>query len=186
MAAKKNLHLTLTKVFLFRKLFIENMLVKDIALEFGCSKKAVSLHIKKNGLQAKHRSPDNHGRVFSQKTKEKLRESKLGVKNPRYKNGISYSGEGYIIELQSEGGYKPIHRSIMERYLGRKLIGDDPNHKDSEIVHHIDGNVHNNAISNLQVMTRSEHTTYHNNEGILKNPDRRFWGINAQKHGGVS
>jgi len=46
------------------------------------------------------------------------------------------------------------HRLIMEEYLGRKL-GDD------EVVHHINGDKHDNDISNLQVMTRSEHARLH-------------------------
>ena len=42
----------------------------------------------------------------------------------------------------------------MEQYLGRKLIT-------GEVVHHIDGNKLNNTLSNLQLMTKSTHTTLH-------------------------
>ena len=34
-------------------------------------------------------------------------------------------------------------------------------------VHHIDGNHDNNDITNLQLLTRGEHTTIHNNEKII-------------------
>jgi hypothetical protein len=46
------------------------------------------------------------------------------------------------------------HRVIAEQMLGRPL-------KRGEIVHHIDGDKHNNAPSNLQVMTQSEHMKLH-------------------------
>ena len=47
-------------------------------------------------------------------------------------------------------GYVREHRFIMERYLGRYL---QPN----EIIHHLDGDGLNNAISNLQIMLKCDH-----------------------------
>lgn len=46
------------------------------------------------------------------------------------------------------------HRRVMENYLGRKL-------ESNEIVHHIDGNRHNNSLSNLTILTRAEHARLH-------------------------
>lgn len=46
------------------------------------------------------------------------------------------------------------HRLIAKAKLGREL-------KPDEVVHHIDGNPHNNKPSNLQVMTRAEHMRHH-------------------------
>jgi hypothetical protein len=46
------------------------------------------------------------------------------------------------------------HRAVMEQHLGRKLTR-------SEIVHHKDGDKKNNAITNLEVMTQSEHAKLH-------------------------
>lgn len=46
------------------------------------------------------------------------------------------------------------HRYIMEQFLDRKL---DKN----EVVHHIDGNKLNNDISNLEVMSLSDHSRLH-------------------------
>lgn len=46
------------------------------------------------------------------------------------------------------------HRLVMEKHLGRKLAS-------WELVHHIDGNKTNNAISNLMIVTRSEHRDFH-------------------------
>lgn len=59
--------------------------------------------------------------------------------------------------------YKGIHRLIMEAHLGREL---DVN----EIVHHIDGNPSNNEISNLELVSRGDHTRTHTiarNKGII-------------------
>lgn len=47
------------------------------------------------------------------------------------------------------------HRHVMEQHLGRKLWR-------GEIVHHTNHNRLDNRIENLQLMTRSEHTTHHN------------------------
>ena len=50
---------------------------------------------------------------------------------------------------------KDLHRHIMEKQAGRKLGTD-------EVVHHIDGNTHNNGPSNLCIMSRVEHARLHN------------------------
>ena len=53
-----------------------------------------------------------------------------------------------------------VHRIIAEQMLGRKL-------NSNEVVHHIDGNKHNNEPNNLMVLTRSEHVKIHQINGKL-------------------
>lgn len=51
------------------------------------------------------------------------------------------------------------HRVVAEQMLGRPLVR-------GEIVHHIDGNRHNNTPENLQVMTQAEHLRLHHAETV--------------------
>lgn len=51
-------------------------------------------------------------------------------------------------------GLYPLHRVLMENKLGRLLLA-------SEVVHHIDENKDNNDLSNLQVMSASDHVKHH-------------------------
>jgi hypothetical protein len=51
-------------------------------------------------------------------------------------------------------GLYPLHRVMMENLIGRLLTR-------KEIVHHKDGNKSNNKITNLELMTISEHSTHH-------------------------
>ena len=57
------------------------------------------------------------------------------------KDGLKYSG-------------KAVYRMMMEHELGRELSPE-------EQVHHIDGNHKNNALSNLRLVSRSEHQQIH-------------------------
>lgn len=47
-----------------------------------------------------------------------------------------------------------LHRALMEAYIGRKLMP-------WELVHHDDGDKHNNELSNLSIITRADHIQFH-------------------------
>lgn len=51
-------------------------------------------------------------------------------------------------------GYVLYHRVVMENNLGRLL-------NTNEVVHHIDGNKHNNDITNLELLNCKEHSRKH-------------------------
>jgi hypothetical protein len=58
------------------------------------------------------------------------------------------------------------HRVIAENVLGRKLVH-------GEVVHHLDGNKHNNDPANLSVMTQSDHIRLHFGEMMLERKAKR-------------
>lgn len=71
----------------------------------------------------------------------------IWAKCPNHPNAFK---DGYVLE----------HRIVVENNIGRLLRKD-------ELVHHIDGNKTNNNISNLLIVSASEHTRIHANERIL-------------------
>lgn len=84
--------------------------------------------------------------------------------HPCYKGKVIING--YIC-IKSDhhphvvNGYVGEHRLVMEKHLDRFL-------EKNEVVHHIDRNKQNNNISNLQVMTNSEHLKLHIKEDFIK------------------
>tara|TARA_R110000782_G_C14819221_1_gene413844 strand:+ start:3415 stop:4074 length:660 start_codon:yes stop_codon:yes gene_type:complete len=67
--------------------------------------------------------------------------------------------KGYI-EVKTKNGFIREHVKVMQDAIGRKLY-------QNEVVHHIDENKKNNDISNLRLMTNSEHITLHNKGRVL-------------------
>jgi hypothetical protein len=71
--------------------------------------------------------------------------------------GISKKPSGYIEHTRGNHKGRSQHRVIMELHIGRRLRSD-------EHVHHKDGNRSNNDISNLELMTASQHMSHHAQE----------------------
>lgn len=110
----------------------------------------------------------------------------LGENNPnydhhtlqKYKVGdTKVSHYGYILEYvgrefykfgkTNEAGFEFQHKLIAEKYLADETNADYITEvgwvlRKEFVVHHKDGNKQNNNVSNLQIMTRSEHTKLHN------------------------
>lgn len=91
-----------------------------------------------------------------------LRYGDLNYKTPESVRIANNRSAQPRLGILKEKSYKKLngrheHRVVMEKFIGRKL-------KSSEIVHHIDGNRHNNKIENLQVMSQKEHIELHRKE----------------------
>ena len=85
-----------------------------------------------------------------------------GVKK---RNGFWYEN-GYKV-LYNDGNSIKEHIYIIEQHIGRKLL---PN----EVVHHIDKDKTNNNISNLLLLTQSEHSKLHRE--LDKKSGKKFFG----------
>lgn len=71
------------------------------------------------------------------------------------KNGyIQFRDNSHPLSYKSDGSVY-LHRHLASIKVGRWIDGD-------EHVHHIDGNKLNNDLSNLEVLTNSEHAKLHN------------------------
>jgi hypothetical protein len=73
---------------------------------------------------------------------------------------FSTKGYQYLRDNKEKHGYILSHRKVMARSIGRPL-------RDSEIVHHIDGNRLNNDLSNLWLTDHSAHKRAHRTLEIL-------------------
>lgn len=74
-----------------------------------------------------------------------------GENNANYKDGFRRGHDwGYL--RRTNGKY--VHREVVEQRMGRPLAA-------FEHVHHVDGNVLNNQIDNLLIVTNSEHRRLH-------------------------
>lgn len=89
---------------------------------------------------------------------EKCQREGFKLNPPKKGNGFWYEKEYRILHAGKGKGIKE-HIKIMQDHIGRKLRKD-------EVVHHIDENRSNNDLSNLQLMTRSEHTSHHRKKKI--------------------
>lgn len=94
-----------------------------------------------------------------------------GEKNCRWKGGIMYKEGRKMIRINKKYIYEYVY--IMEQYIGRKL-------RRGEVVHHINGNINDNKIENLQLMTISEHMKLHAKQGdliMMKNKGKSKYGF---------
>ena len=84
--------------------------------------------------------------------------------NGHWKGGRKIDNFGYVLVwVPKEERYGRVdcyireHRYKMERHLGRKL-------EFNEIVHHKNHNIKDNRFCNLEVISRSKHSSFHNSK----------------------
>lgn len=97
---------------------------------------------------------------ITKKANEKIREigqphmvGKFGESNNAWKGGRNITNKGYV-RIRKFGGYILEHRFVWEQANGPIPEGFQ--------IHHIDGDKTNNKLSNLQLLSNSEHQKLHN------------------------
>ena len=120
------------------------LIIKDAGL---LRTRAESLRLA--GKQGRLSNKPNLGRKWSVETRVKMSKAKAGKGS-----GLSLKPNGYIEVTMGADKGTGEHRVLMEKYIGRKLLSN-------EVVHHIDNNRSNNEMTNLELMTRSEHARHH-------------------------
>lgn len=87
--------------------------------------------------------------------------TRTGSANANWRDGRRKGGEKgqYVMAYAPEHpkavlGAVLEHRLVVEQHLGRSLQRD-------EVIHHVNGDKHDNRIENLQIMSQSEHAKLH-------------------------
>ena len=120
----------------FRRVCDETCTARDLAAQFGVSEVSIRRWAKHIGVELLDAYHCGHILTHN------------GYKRVPAPSHPLADSKGYVLE----------HRLVVEAHLGRYLSVD-------ECVHHKDGDKLNNEISNLEVMTLSEHAALHAGNG---------------------
>lgn len=116
----------------------------------GCFQPAVKMFV------------NNHHRPMAGRTHSKETIKKMLEHNgrPQLPLGSKRKCNGYML-IKTLEGWKPEHRVVMEKKLGRKLASN-------EIPHHKNENKTDNRRKNLRLMTDSKHKSMHKRRWFKK------------------
>lgn len=142
----------------------EGRTLTEVAAFFDCGVSTIHRHLKRHEIKVRGISESKRGMKLSPEHRAKviksLRYGQKGEDNPAWKGGRSWKGRSkdsaYTI-IRIDGRYVPEHRHVMEQHLGRKL-------ERTEEIHHKNHIKTDNNISNLVVLSKSEHAKLHMTE----------------------
>ena len=77
---------------------------------------------------------------------------------------------GYLKVRISKSETRDLHRHLYELHIGRRLGR-------REVVHHINENIHDNRIENLELMTLAQHGRYHRSYHAAKLTPDVFYSV---------
>jgi len=109
---------------------------------------------------------------FNEEWRNNISKARIKWAN-KYAKGFSLKPSGYYEITRGKEKGRNLHVIIKEKEIGRRLFHN-------ECVHHIDQCKTNNDLSNLQLMTKSEHSRLHreldklNNNIIKRNKNGQF------------
>ena len=156
-----------------RCLYVEQLnSIPQVSQALGVSKSTIRSRLKECGLlrsradavrlaaQQGNLGSGNRGKrvVFTEEWKRNISSALRRAKASTAK-GTSIKPSGYIEITRGENKGRGAHVVLMEQHICRPL-------REDEVVHHIDHNRSNNEITNLQLMTRAEHTRLHRMEAL--------------------
>lgn len=146
----------------------EGMSIPEISDKTGVSKSTVRIKLKLCGCElrskkesvslalGKGRRPSRKGikrPPFTEEHKKRISIKRMEYAD-KYAKNYSISTQGYARFTRGDLKNKMIHVHVMETRIGRKI-------RKGECVHHIDHDKLNNDISNLKLMSVSDHLSYH-------------------------
>ena len=164
--------LNISREDLYQKYIVEYKPMWKVAEELGISVGAVHKYIKLYEIPTRDRhdypTSDKERETWSKngkahKGKRLSNETKKKISEAHFKGGIGHKkkrADGYICvyfpdhPYSTDDGYIMEHILVMEAIIGRHLNED-------ECVHHKNEKRDDNRASNLQLMTNSEHMSYH-------------------------
>lgn len=113
-------------------------------------------------------------KFFSKEARRKISETHKGKPKSYFpKRRVNKSGYVFLWKpdhpMSYSNGYIPEHRLVMSQTLGRLLSS-------KELVHHKNGVTGDNRTENLQILSRKQHVTLHENE-----EEKRKWRSNMMR-----